>query len=171
MLLSHLNCADRIEIGNGKLTDAEGRSQLALWCLMRAPLLSGTDISRATEGTIRTLTASEVIAVNQDKMTTQGRCVGGSRSWCSTGGDHYPNPLLWAGPVSDNCTVVVAINTGASALRGYKLTWSVLGLDPSAKMHARDLWAQTDLGDIAGSINVDIPISHDNKMIKLCPAN
>ena len=55
-----------LEVGNGKLTDAEGRSQMALWCLMRAPLLSGTDVSRATKATIATLTAGDVIAVSQD---------------------------------------------------------------------------------------------------------
>ena len=36
----YFNDPDMLEIGNGALTDAEGRSQLALWSIMRAPLLS-----------------------------------------------------------------------------------------------------------------------------------
>ena len=36
----YFNDPDMLEIGNGALTAAEGRSQLALWSIMRAPLLS-----------------------------------------------------------------------------------------------------------------------------------
>jgi alpha-galactosidase len=166
-----------LEIGNGQLTDAEGRSQLALWSLMRAPLISGTDVSRATAATIKTLTATEVLLVSQDsKVTAQGRCVGRC-----LGGAKPENPLIWAGPVSSHsnpsssghnhhCTVVVVINTGDGPLSGHSLQWASIGLPSTAKMSVRDLWAEADKDTATGSVTVSIQAAHDNTMLKLCPA-
>jgi alpha-galactosidase len=62
------NDPDMLEVGNKGVTDAEGRSHFALWCLMKAPLLIGTDISKASAVTIATLGNEEAIAVNQDSL-------------------------------------------------------------------------------------------------------
>lgn len=35
---------DMLEIGNGNVTDAEGRSHFALWAAMKAPLIIGTAV-------------------------------------------------------------------------------------------------------------------------------
>jgi hypothetical protein len=35
---------DMLEIGNGNVTDAEGRSHFALWAAMKAPLILGTAV-------------------------------------------------------------------------------------------------------------------------------
>jgi hypothetical protein len=203
-----------LEIGNGALTDAEGRSQLALWCIMRAPLLSGTDVSRATPATIKTLTSTEVLAVNQDALTVQGMCMGRC-----LGGTKPSNPLIWAGPLSKNCafvrttyrggavavaahtlqtlsisalfllscvvaclclcvdgrgganagTVATVINTGSGSLT-HTLNWGDIGLPSDAKMSVRDLWAEQDKGTASGSFAVTVATSHDNAMLKLCPA-
>ena len=40
----HYNDADELEIGNGHLTLAEQRSHFALWCLIKSPLIIGTDV-------------------------------------------------------------------------------------------------------------------------------
>ena len=124
----------------------------------------GTDVSRATPATINTLTAAEVLAVNQDTVTVQGRCVGR----CS-GGPHPANPLVWAGPLSMNCTVVTVINTGSNSL-AHTLNWVDIGLPATAKLTVRDLWAQADKGTATGSYEVTVETPHDNAMFKLCPA-
>lgn len=124
----------------------------------------GTDVSRATPATIKTLTATEVLAINQDAMTVQGRCLGR----CS-GGPHPANPLIWAGPLSKNCTVVAVINTGSAAL-AHTLAWVDIGLPATAKLTVRDLWAEVDKGTATGSYAVAIETPHDNAMLKLCPA-
>ena len=124
----------------------------------------GTDVSRATRATIDTLTATEVLAVNQDKVTVQARCVGR----CSDG-QHPTNPLVWAGPLSKKCTVVTVINVGSSPL-AHTLSWTDIGLSASTKMTVRDLWAKEDRGTATGSYALTVETPHDNAMLKLCPA-
>merc|ERR1712070_872331 len=109
-----------LELGNGKITAAEGRSQFGMWSVMKAPLLSGTDISRATKDTIATLGSVEVIAVNQDSLAIQGRLV---KPPLTTNGDIS----LWTGPLSGNCTVALMVNTGDGPTTT-RLSWSAIGL-------------------------------------------
>lgn len=125
--------------------------------------MQGTDISRATPATIKTLTSSEVLAVNQDVVTVQGRCVGR----CS-GGARPANPLIWAGPLSNNCTVVTVINTGSGSL-AHTLSWTDIGIPATTKMKVRDLWSEKDKGTATGSYAVTVATAHDNAMLKLCP--
>lgn len=42
----HFNDPDMLEVGNGKLTDAENMSHFSLWCMMAAPLVLGNDIRK-----------------------------------------------------------------------------------------------------------------------------
>lgn len=150
-------------------TTTVGTPQLCLSCLYCRPLIAtlvyqGTDVSRATRATIETLTATEVLAVNQDKVTVQARCVGRC-----LGGARPANPLVWAGPLSKNCTVVTVINTGSSPL-AHTLSWTDIGLSTSSKMKVRDLWAKEDKGTATGSYALTVETPHDNAMLKLCPA-
>lgn len=39
---------DMLEVGNGNVTDAEGRSHFALWAAMKAPLIIGTAVGHAS---------------------------------------------------------------------------------------------------------------------------
>ena len=45
---------DMLEVGNfwGPLGDAEGRAQFSLWCVAKAPLLIGTDLTNASAATM-----------------------------------------------------------------------------------------------------------------------
>ena len=52
--------------------DAEGRSNFALWCLMKAPLILGTDLTNMTAATLATITNKAAIAVNKDPLAEQG---------------------------------------------------------------------------------------------------
>ena len=65
------------EVGNlfGPLGDAEGRSHFSMWSIMKAPLLLGTDVTNMTNATLTTLTNREVIAVNQDRLGVQAKCL------------------------------------------------------------------------------------------------
>ena len=62
-----------LEVGNG-LSDAEGRSHFSLWALMKAPLLIGTDLTRASPATLATLGNAAAIAVNQDRCACARVC-------------------------------------------------------------------------------------------------
>ena len=60
------NDPDMLEIGNAGLTEAEQRSQFALWAELSAPLLIGCDVPNATAGTLGILSNDRIIAVDQD---------------------------------------------------------------------------------------------------------
>ena len=60
------NDPDMLEIGNGGLTPAEQRSHLALWSMLSAPLLAGTDVSRASPATLALLGNRALVALDQD---------------------------------------------------------------------------------------------------------
>ena len=68
------NDADMLEVGNffDEFGDAEGRTNFALWCLMKAPLILGTDLSNMTAPTLATITNKAAIAVSKDTLGEQG---------------------------------------------------------------------------------------------------
>lgn len=68
--LNHLQLAHvcSLQVGNGALTMAEQRAHFALWALMKAPLLIGTDLRAAPSRVKAVLLAAEVVAVNQDDL-------------------------------------------------------------------------------------------------------
>ena len=68
----HYNDADELEIGNGRLTLAEQRSHFALWCVMKSPLIIGTDVRKLSPAVLGILKNTRLIAVNQDAAAVQG---------------------------------------------------------------------------------------------------
>ena len=61
-----------LQVGNGDLTVNEQRSHFALWALLKAPLMVGTDLAELPEESLKILLAKEVIAVNQDELGIAG---------------------------------------------------------------------------------------------------
>eukprot|EP01047_Picozoa_sp_COSAG01_P053006 COSAG01_NODE_5637_length_4126_cov_12.068041_5_plen_277_part_01 len=51
---------------------AEGRTQFALWCILKSPLLIGTFLHNISGATLATLTDTTAISVNQDPLGEQG---------------------------------------------------------------------------------------------------
>ena len=62
-----------LEVGNGGMTVEEEKIHFALWCISKAPLLIGCDITKMSKDTFDILTNEEAIAVNQDPLGVQGR--------------------------------------------------------------------------------------------------
>ena len=60
------------QVGNGDLTENEQRSHFALWSLLKSPLFIGADLRKLSKPALKILTASEVIAVNQDPLGVAG---------------------------------------------------------------------------------------------------
>ena len=83
------NDPDMLEIGNGTFDAAhpvEARAHLSLWAMVAAPLIIGTDLTKAAPDTIATLDNREVIAVDQASKKPHG---------CWHRQHHYqPNPRL-----------------------------------------------------------------------------
>ena len=60
-------------IGNFGLSYTQSKAQMALWCIMAAPLMMGNDLRNLDPKLKAVLTASEVIAVDQDPLGKQVR--------------------------------------------------------------------------------------------------
>ena len=128
----HWNDPDMLEFGNGGMTDDEYRMHMSLWSILAAPLLAGNDLRDMSSTILEILTNKEVIAVDQDKDGKQGRRVAKS-------GDQE----VWAKPLSGGAQAIGLFNRGATPAR-VTVKWSDLGLK-TAPVHARDLWAHSDL--------------------------
>jgi len=69
------NDPDMLEVGNGDFDGGhllEARTHMSLWAIAAAPLMIGTDLSRASPAIIDILKAPEVVAINQDLAGHQG---------------------------------------------------------------------------------------------------
>jgi alpha-galactosidase len=69
------NDPDMLEVGNGGMTEVEQRSSFALWAVLAAPLVIGTDLRAAGPATLATLGNRALIAVDQDPLGVQAHVV------------------------------------------------------------------------------------------------
>lgn len=69
------NDADMLEVGNPGLSVPEARSHFSLWCLIKSPLLIGSDLTKISKDYLDILKNKEVIAISQDTLGHQGRLV------------------------------------------------------------------------------------------------
>ena len=152
------NDPDMLEIGNGGMTTTEYETHFSLWCLMKAPLLIGTDVRSMSNDTFRILTNVEVIAVNQDSKGTQGRKV-------NITGDSE----VWSAPLSDGAFAVILLNRADTAA-SITAWWEDLPLDPNTAAAVRDLWQQQTVGVMKGSVTADVA-AHGVVMYRITPAS
>lgn len=93
------NDPDMLEIGNGGMTTNEYRTEFSLWAEMAAPLIAGTDLTTMSPATRSILTNQAVIAVDQDRLGSQGYPV-----WSSN------NLWVLAKPLAGGQVAVVLFN-------------------------------------------------------------
>lgn len=152
------NDPDMLEVGNGGMTTTEYETHFSLWCLMKAPLLIGTDVRTMNNDTFRILTNIEVIAVNQDSKGVQGRMV-------NMTGDLE----VWSAPLSDGAFAVILLNRADTAA-SITAWWKDLPLDPNTAATVRDLWQHQDVGVMKGSVTADVA-AHGVVMYRITPAS
>lgn len=130
-----------------RLTHAEQRTYMTLWCIARSPLFIGANLTRMDPWTMSLLDDPEVIAVDQQATAAhQVLSAGGTVAWVSrpegglsrSGEDWY----------------VAVFNLRARA-RTIALSWRSLSLT-GRRYAVRDLWARRDLGP-ADLLRVRLP--------------
>ena len=130
----HWNDPDMLEIGNGGMTDDEYRTHFSLWAMLAAPLMAGNDLRTMSDETRATLTAPEVIALDQDALGRQGH-----RVWRSDAAE------VWARPLADGTHAVLLFNRGEET-RNVRVHWEDIGAASTRDAHVRDLWQRSDVG-------------------------
>jgi alpha-galactosidase len=134
----HWNDPDILQIGDGGLTADEMKSHMSLWAILAAPLILGNDLTNMDAASFTALSASEIIAVDQDRAGIQGRRVSVSGSL-----------EIWTRPLANGNTAVLLLNRGlASAPMTYTFT-GASGI--------RDLWENKNLGIFNGSFTAEVP--------------
>ncbi len=131
----HWNDPDMLEVGNGGMTDDEYRSHFALWAMLAAPLMAGNDLRAMSEPTRATLTAPEVIAIDQDPLGRQARRLRSERG-----------AEVWVRDLADGSTAVLLLNRGESSGR---VGFARSDLGPArGALVVRDAWARRDVGEL-----------------------
>jgi alpha-galactosidase len=148
----HWNDPDMLEVGNGKLTAAVGRTQMSLWAILAAPLIAGTDLTKMTPETHDILCNREVIAIDQDAAGRQGDriAVEGPQE-------------VWMRPLANGSKAVALINCGRSGMK-MRVRFADAGL--AGRVAVRDVWEHRDLGTLRDSFEVFVP-KHDVIMVLL----
>jgi alpha-galactosidase len=121
------NDPDMLEVGNGRMTNAEYIAHFSLWALLNAPLIAGNDLRTMSDSTRMILTNREVIAVDQDWGGIQGRKLRDDGEL-----------EVWMKPMSTGDAAVVLLNRDTATVR-LGVTMSELGLPAGAHV-VRDLW-------------------------------
>jgi alpha-galactosidase len=125
----HWNDPDMLEVGNGKLTQAENRTHFSLWAIIAAPLLAGNDLPNMKPEIKAILTNRDVIAIDQDPLGLQG-----SKTYADG------EVEVWTRKLSGGALAVAVINVGSDrySTHPFHLDLSKLGLHgPQA---GKDLW-------------------------------
>ncbi|MFZ0819141.1 MAG: glycoside hydrolase family 27 protein [Candidatus Acidiferrales bacterium] len=140
----HWNDPDMLEVGNGGMTIDEYRTHMSLWAILAAPLLAGNDLTKMSPDTIALLTNREVLAINQDPAGHQG-----DRVW-----SEGPALEIWARPLADGSKAVGLFNR-LTIPTEMEFDFAKVGF--TGRVHARDIWAAKDLGEISGTFRATVP--------------
>ncbi len=99
------NDPDMLEVGNLP-TLAENRSHFALWAMLAAPLIAGTDVVAMKPEIAAILTNRRIVAIDQDPLGLQGF------AWLRT-----PEIEVWARPLSGERWALAVLNRSDGARR------------------------------------------------------
>ncbi|KAF2764474.1 putative alpha-galactosidase B [Teratosphaeria nubilosa] len=154
------NDPDMLEVGNGHLTAAETRTHFALWAIMKAPLIIGTDLSTISQADVDILLNPYLLAFNQDPVFGAPAApyrwgVNEDWTWNITNPAEY-----WAGQ-STNGTIVAMFNSLDDEKRTMRADWkAVPELRHKDKYGVVDVWTGQGLGCFEEGVNISVN-SHD----------
>lgn len=169
------NDADMLEVGNffTDLGDAEGRTNFALWCLMKSPLLLGTDLTNMSAATLDTITNPVAISVSKDRLGEQGilrksTCYNPSKSQRDLEPCGYQ---VWSGALSEGGVTAVLANLESTGKQTIALTKDLLpsSRQITAKWNIKDAYStyKCDSCSLPQSVTV---APHDIAFLVLTPA-
>ena len=126
------NDPDMLQIGNGEF-DAQhlvqARAHMSMWAILDAPLILGTDLTKAPQSVLDIVGNPEVIAINQDAAGNQGVTV-------LRDGDRH---VVVKSLAHSGMKAVALINRGGSRV-SISVPLARLNLDAHAGADVRDVW-------------------------------
>lgn len=137
-------------------TDVEYRTQMSLWSILAAPLLTSCDLRNMNTVTREILTNPEVIAINQDPLGKQGYRV-----------FKQQDVEVWKKSLEKGHVAIALFNRGENPLT-ISARWIDLGIE--GKYLIRDLWSRKDLGVISSKIERKLD-RHETVLLRLSPVD
>jgi alpha-galactosidase len=122
--------------------------------MLAAPLMSGNDLRAMSDATRSTLTAAEVLAIDQDPLGHQGR-----RVRTREGAE------VWLRELADGAHAVALCNRADTA-REIAVTWQELGIAAVVTLTVRDLWERADRGRHREGYAVTVA-PHDTALLQI----
>ena len=141
----HWNDPDMLIVGMSGLSEARNRSFFSMWCMMASPLIAGNDLRKMSASTIQILTNLEAIGVNQDPLGIQGHIV-----------RMADKVSIWAGKRLYDGSQAVLVFNQQSLPADVNVDWSDIGIDKTAELYVRDLWAHKTTGPHTSGISVTV---------------
>ncbi|MFF4287436.1 glycoside hydrolase family 27 protein [Streptomyces sp. NPDC001739] len=152
------NDPDFLLAGDSGLGRDEMQSQMSLWAMMAAPLISSTDLGKLSPQALAVLGNAHVIAVDQDPLGVQGRIVAQD--------DHS---AVLAKPLQNGDRAVALFNSGDTP-RTLSVTAGAAGLPEASSYRLHDLVTghrRHSDGDIVAR---DVP-AHGTVLYRVTPAD
>jgi alpha-galactosidase len=133
-----------------RLTHDEQLTMLTLWCIFRSPLMVGCNLPANDAWTLDLLTNDEVLAVHRSSHSArQAFRRANTIAWVAKGDD-------------DNVSYLAIFNLGFEPAK-VAIRLSDVGIPETVEL--RDLWCHDDIGLVARSFAVDVPV-HGARLLK-----
>ncbi|MEU5209106.1 glycoside hydrolase family 27 protein [Streptomyces sp. NPDC020742] len=149
------NDPDFLLAGDTGLNRHEIQSQMSLWAVMAAPLISSTALDKLSPQAREVLGNKDVIAVDQDELGVQGRIVEQDR-----------DAVVLARPLKNGDVAVALFNPGEAA-RTLSVTAGAAGLPEASAYRLRDL-VTGHLAYTRGKIVARVP-AHGTVLYRVTP--
>jgi len=159
------NDPDMMEVGN-LANDRENRSHCAMWAMLSAPLIMGTDIPGMDPKVRDILANPRIVAIDQDALGISGF------AWLA-----MPGFEIWAKPLANGDWAIAFLNRGDKP-RAYSLDWSNYELKDDDKGRRADFaresfaiedsWSGAPAGTTASPLAVEVQ-PHDTLVFRLVP--
>ena len=160
------NDPDMMEVGNLP-TAAENRSHFAMWTMLAAPLIIGTDVEAMTPAIRDLLANRRLIMIDQDPLGIP------AMKWISVPGLDY-----WAKPLAGGRWAIALLNRGDTR-RAARIDWATADLNDALKSRQADfkktrfrltnVWTGQAAGTTATPLERTIA-PHDTLVFTLDPA-
>ena len=133
-----------------KFSEAEQRTMMSLWCMMRAPLMMGGEMTKNDPFTLSLLTNADVLAI-------------GRESWCAHPLRTTDGESIWIAPRKDGDGFYLALFNLGEEKR--TLSVSAEELEREGPVDARELWTGR-MEEQVSEIAAEIP-PHDAALFRI----
>ncbi len=162
------NDPDMLEVGNGGMPVAAYRTHFALWSMAKSPMLIGCDLTKVPRDSLEILLNKDIIALNQDKVGKQARCILNCADSDFSKDSTHPQFTV-VELENSNYAVAVTNWNDNTAFKDMVVSFAALNL-PLKSYKVRDLWLHKDMGPVSDTFTVPTVGVHDTAVYKLTKA-